>query len=222
VEQVGRTVVSRGSPAIRACRRARAANYGAWFGGFADRRRPPGAYGSSMSTGDAAPRRTRLELAQRVALVRIGFGLIWLVDAALKLNSSFIHGFQSQIVAAADGQPAWLRPWFDFWADVTGSSPHAFAYLTVVLEAVIALGLLLGLGRRIGYLVAFVYSLALWAIPEGFGGPYGHGSTDLNAGLIYAVVFAALYGLETMAGGAWAIDRRLERRFPVLRFRTLT
>lgn len=152
----------------------------------------------------------RLGLRQRVALVRISFGLIWLVDAALKFRSPFINGFQARIVGAGDGQPGWLRPWFEFWAGITGSQPHLLAYLTLAIEALIAMGLLIGFARRIGYLFAFCYSLALWAIPEGFGGPYSHASTDMNAGLIYAVVFAALYGLDTLTiKPAWAIDNLL-------------
>jgi hypothetical protein len=62
-----------------------------------------------------------------------------------------------------------------------------------------------------------VFSLAVWAIPEGFGrAVLGKGvPTDIGTGIIYAVVFAALYGLETLAGRAsWNVDTALERRIP--------
>jgi len=53
------------------------------------------------------------------------------------------------------------------------------------------------------------------AIPEGFGGPYTAGATDIGTGIIYAVVFAALYGLETaVSPSAWTVDGWLEGRFP--------
>jgi len=77
--------------------------------------------------------------------------------------------------------------------------------------------LLIGFARRLGYIGAIVFSLAVWAIPEGFGGPYSAKAvpTDVGTGIIYAVVFAALYGLETLAGPAsWSVDTALEQRIP--------
>jgi nitrite reductase (NO-forming) len=159
--------------------------------------------------------RLRLDLSQRVAVLRIAFGLMWAVDAALKWRSSFTHGgFTDQISGAAAGQPGWLQPWFRFWSHVLSLHPVFFAYLTAVVETAIAVGLIIGFARRFGYAVAILFSLAVWAIPEGFGGPYTARAapTDIGTGIIYAVVFAALYGLETLADhGSWAVDNRLER-----------
>ena len=157
----------------------------------------------------------RFDLPQRVAALRIVFGVIWLIDAGLKMNSTFIHEFQGDFTEGAAGQPGWLKWWFDFWADVTGSSPHAFAYGTIVVELLIGFGLVFGFARRIGYIGGFIFSLAIWAIPEGFGGPYSMSSTDINQGIIYALVFAALYGLDSAVTTkpAWTVDEKIERRF---------
>jgi nitrite reductase (NO-forming) len=89
------------------------------------------------------------------------------------------------------------------------------AYATALLESLIAAGLIVGFARRPGYIVAVLFSLGIWAIPEGFGGPYTAGATDIGTGIIYAVVFAALYGLETaVSPSAWTVDGLLELRFP--------
>lgn len=155
----------------------------------------------------------RLDLRRRVALLRIAFGVMWLVDASFKLSGTFVDSFLHQVKVASSGQPHWLGFWFDLWADITAWSPHTFAYLTFLIELLTGLGLVLAFARRTGYVVAFVWSLAIWAIPEGFGGPYGSASTDIGTGIIYAVVFAALYGLDTLAGTpAWAVDSALVRR----------
>jgi hypothetical protein len=39
------------------------------------------------------------------------------------------------------------------------------------------------------------------------------GATDIGTAIVYVVVFAALYSLETLpaATGAWTLDRRVER-----------
>jgi hypothetical protein len=39
--------------------------------------------------------------------------------------------------------------------------------------------LLLGVARRAGYAVGIVYSLLVWGVGEGFGGPYTSGATDI-------------------------------------------
>ena len=51
-------------------------------------------------------------------------------------------------------------------------------------------------------------------IPEGFGGSFLAGATDLGTGLMYVFVFLILYSLETLpaATGAWTLDRRVEPR----------
>lgn len=152
-------------------------------------------------------------LASHVAILRIVFGLMWAVDAAFKWNTAFADGFLDQIKSAADGQPAWLHGWFDFWISLTSSSPHFYATLTAAIETLIALALIFGFLRQITYIAAAVYSLMVWAIPEGFGGPYSAASTDIGTGIIYAVVFFSLYGLERMAQPSkWALDTLIARR----------
>jgi len=157
----------------------------------------------------------RFDLSKRIATLRIVFGVIWLIDAGLKMNYVFVRDFQEAFTEGAAGQPGWLTWWFDFWADVTKTSPATFAYITIVLETLIGLSLVFGFARRTGYIAGFVFSFAIWTLPEGFGGPYSMSSTDINQGIIYALVFAALYGLDSALNSrpAWAVDERLERRF---------
>ena len=157
----------------------------------------------------------RFDLPQRVALLRIVFGLIWLADAGVKMNHVFVRDFLGDFTAGAAGQPGWLHWWFHFWTDFIKTSPHTFAYITIVLETLLGLSLVFGLARRSGYIAGFIFSLAIWAIPEGFGGPYSMSSTDISQGIVYALVFAALYGLDSAASKpAWAVDEAIERRAP--------
>ena len=157
---------------------------------------------------------TRFDLPKRVATLRIVFGVIWLIDAGLKTNHVFVNEFLADFTEGSAGQPGWLHWWFHFWTDVIKSSPHAFAYITIVLELLLGFSLLLGIARRTGYLLGFIFSMAIWAIPEGFGGPYNMSSTDIAQGIIYALVFAALYGLDSIgtARPAWTFDEAIERR----------
>ncbi|HVQ44316.1 MAG TPA: hypothetical protein VMT30_05115 [Candidatus Saccharimonadia bacterium] len=154
-------------------------------------------------------------LATHVAILRLAFGAIWAVNAALKWMPSFASSFLDSVNGGAQGQPAWLGPWFHFWSQVLGSQPQAFASLVAVLESAIAIALITGFARRTIYLGAAAMSLLIWAIPQGFGGPYTSASTDIGAGIVYAMVFFALYGLERLATPArWAVDNLIIRKLP--------
>jgi len=79
---------------------------------------------------------------------------------------------------------------------------------------VIAVALLIGFARRAAYLGGALWSLAIWIIPEGFGGSFLAGATDIGTAIMYVFVVVALYSLETLpaATGAWSVDRLIERR----------
>lgn len=152
-------------------------------------------------------------LAKHVAIFRIIFGVIWAIDATFKWLPSFRNGLIVQITSAAQGQPSWLNSWFRFWIDIISHDPHLFAVIVAVIESLIALALIFGFARRSTYLLAIIFSLMIWGIAEGFGGPYNSASTDIGTAIIYAVVFFSLYGLERMAvPPKWAIDSYLSVR----------
>ena len=146
-------------------------------------------------------------------MLRIAFGVIWAIDALFKWRPAFLHTYLTQVEAAQQGQPTWLVPLFHGAEAVIRLDPYAFALATAIIESLTALGLILGLARRLGYLVGAGFSILVWIFAEGFGGPYTAGSTDIGTGIIYAVVFFALYGLDRAVGpGPWAVDTWIERR----------
>ncbi len=129
----------------------------------------------------------------------------------------WLPGFRSTYVAAAtgvaQGQPGWLRWWFDFWVKLQQPRPTVFAYLVAVVETLLALAIILGLARKVTYIASAAYGLGIWAIAEGFGGPYVQGSTDIGTGIIYSVVSVGLLTLCYYAGASRvSVDHYLERR----------
>ena len=115
---------------------------------------PSNGGGSARSWGpvsrrrEAAAARTSAGLVSRLLVLRIGFGVVWALDAYLKWKPAFIDQYGDD-ASAAKGRPDLLRPWFHFWRHVVAQSPHGFAYATAVVETLIAAGLVLGLGRRV-------------------------------------------------------------------------
>lgn len=144
---------------------------------------------------------------------RIGFGVIWLVDGLLKFAPGFVATFAGSI--SGQGQPAWLAPWFTFWAAQVDGDPSFWVYMVGTLEILLGFALLFGFLRKIAYTGGLVLSLFIWAVPEGFGGPYGPGSTDIGTGIVYGVVFLSLFILDATYGTSpWSLDRLIERRYP--------
>ena len=164
----------------------------------------------------AFPRTFRLRSpGSRVAGLRLLVGAIVAVDASLQ----FLPGAPPQVayllvVGAGQDQPT-ISWWFSYWAGVIGGDPGLWWYGTGILTAALATCLILGVARRLAYVVGFLFGLMLWAVPNGFGGPYAAPNTDVGAGLLYAVLFLMLLQMDSVSGPArWTGDAALERRWP--------
>jgi thiosulfate dehydrogenase (quinone) large subunit len=147
-------------------------------------------------------------------VVRLLFGTIWAIDAVLKWLPGYRHSYIDNLKTAAQGQPRFLHGWFHFWINLQSGAPTLFADLTGVTETALALVLLLGVARRAGYTVGAVYALMVWAVGEGFGGPYASGATDIGTGIIYTMLFVTLLVFSPPARRErLSLDRALERRW---------
>jgi uncharacterized membrane protein YphA (DoxX/SURF4 family) len=145
--------------------------------------------------------------------LRVSFGIIWLIDAFLKWLPGFRSGYMDAIMGEAQGQPGWLKPWFDFWINFQHPRVTFFAYLVAIAETLIALALIAGFARKLTYSSAIVFSLLIWGTAEGFGGPYTSGASDIGTAVIYAVVFAALLALSYYAGPSrYSADYYIEKK----------
>ncbi len=148
------------------------------------------------------------------SFIRIILGIVWLIDGCLKFSPGLVDSFPDLVRSAGDGQPTWLQPWFNFWSSVTTGNAALFVYTTGVLEVALGVALVLGFMRKIAYLGGIVFSLFIWAIPEGFGGPYGPGSTDIGTGIIYSFVFLSLVIINTISGPSkYSLDFLIERKY---------
>jgi nitrite reductase (NO-forming) len=174
-----------------------------------------------MRNTDMVPRETIETPARAVglpAVVRVAFGLMWAVDASFKWAPAFRHGLVGYLMT--DGQPAWERRYIESWRSVLGHDPQLFAVVLALAESAIALSLLLGWRVRTTCIAGAVLSLAIWSSAEGFGGPYGPGSTDVGASIAYVLVFALLWWSD--AGTRFGLDGWLRTRTaPPLRVRVL-
>ena len=152
----------------------------------------------------------------RTGFLRILFGGVWLADGLLRFQAGASPQLSYwMVVMAGQGQPAWLSGWYAYWTGFIGGAPTFWWYGVGSIELVLAVGLITGFFRKPVYLVGLCLSLFLWTVPEGFGGPYAPGSTDMGAGILYAVVFLALLHLDSaLSSPRFALDTVIARRWP--------
>jgi len=145
--------------------------------------------------------------------LRITFGVIWGIDAVLKWLPGFRSGYLASVKGLAQGQPRWLRWWFDAWTRLQAPRVNLFVDLVAVIETLVALALIFGVARKFTYIGAAGFALLIWSVAEGFGGPYASGSADIGTAIIYSVVFLFLLALNYYAGPSrHSVDYHLEKR----------
>jgi uncharacterized membrane protein YphA (DoxX/SURF4 family) len=77
----------------------------------------------------------------------------------------------------------------------------------------LGLALVIGFLRKTAYLGGIILSLMIWAIVEGFGGPYGPGSTDIGTAIMYLFIFAAIIIIERSGDySRFSLDVFIERK----------
>ncbi|MCL6090264.1 MAG: DoxX family protein [Candidatus Thermoplasmatota archaeon] len=147
-------------------------------------------------------------------VLRVMFGLVWLADAWLKWQPAFFSGFESMIQSSMAQQPSWMMPWFQFWINMTSPDPYLFALLIAVVETLFAFAILFGFLRKVTYFLGVIFSFFIWSVPEGFGGFYIYGATDIGTSIIYVLVFLFLILVNGVFGPSrYSLDYYIERKF---------
>jgi nitrite reductase (NO-forming) len=150
------------------------------------------------------------------ATLRILFGIAWTANAGLKWFPAFGAGFLGMLTDVSQGQPAFLRPWFNLVTTVASDGRATFlAAGSAVLETYLALALLSGFARKVTYVIGAGYTALIWTTAEGFGGPYVPG---VGAAIGYTLLFVVFLVHDAGVGTSrLTVDSFLERRMPAWR-----
>jgi uncharacterized membrane protein YphA (DoxX/SURF4 family) len=153
-------------------------------------------------------------LSSLKTIVRIIFWVFWAIDDALKFAPGFVDSFSNMIKDAASGKPSGLAWWFSFWTSTTSSNPAFYVYSSGFLELALAFDIIFGFLRKLSYTVSLFLSLIIWAVPEGFGGPYRPCSSDIGTGIAYAIVSLMLLIMNATFGPSrYRLDFLIERKW---------
>jgi cytochrome oxidase Cu insertion factor (SCO1/SenC/PrrC family) len=155
---------------------------------------PPGAAGGIPAAAPAPA-----EPAWR-RLLRIGFGLIWILDGILQAQPKMAVGLPSQVIEPiAATSPRWVQEVVN-WAGTNWSyHPMQAGASAVWIQIGIGIWMMVaarGSLSRLAGLVSIGWGLVVWAFGESFGGIFAPGLTWLfgapGAVLIYAVAGALI------------------------------
>ena len=168
-------------------------------------RRPQaaGAAGESIRAAAAEP-------AGRQVL-RIGFGLLWLLDGLLQAQPGMAAGLPSQVIEpTAASSPAWVQHLVN-WAGTTWSyHPIQAGAATVWIQAGIGLWLLAaprGAASRLAGLASAGWGLVVWVFGESFGGIFAPGLTWLFGAPGAALAYCAAGALIALPERSWRTPR---------------
>ena len=131
-------------------------------------------------------------------LLRIGFGLLWILDGLLQLQSSMPLGLPSGVIQpSAASSPAWVQHLVNSGATIWSNHPIQAASATVWIQLGLGIWLLVaprGRWSRLGGAATVAWGLLVWVFGESFGGIFGPGLTWLF-GAPGAVLFYCAAGV---------------------------
>ena len=144
-------------------------------------------------------------------MLRIGFGLLWLLDGALQAQPGMAAGMPSQVIEpTASSSPPWVQHLVN-WAGTTWSyHPIQAGAATVWIQAGIGLWLLAaprGPVSRGAGLASVGWGLVVWVFGESFGGIFAPGLTWLFGAPGAALAYCAAGLLIALPERSWRTPR---------------
>ncbi|CAG4912912.1 SCO family protein [Acidithrix sp. C25] len=152
----------------------------------------------------------------RAQLLRIAFGVLWVIDGLFQLRPDMPGGFVANVaLPATSGMPTPIASFVDFLLRIWNAQPTKVDITTAFIQIFIGVGLLF-LGRSFARKVVLYLSLA-WSLfvlvgGNGFGILYqGAGWISGAPGAIVIYGFISVFLLASESGKRWTLsDRALE------------
>jgi cytochrome oxidase Cu insertion factor (SCO1/SenC/PrrC family) len=161
--------------------------------------------------GTAVPERQPYPEPAARRLIRISFGLIWILDGILQAQASMPLGMTSQVIGpGAVGSPGWVQHLVNFGATIWSYHPITAPASAVWIQVGVGFWLLAapsGRWSRLGGLSSVTWALVVWIFGESFGGIFAPG-LSWTTGAPGAVLFYCFAGiLIALPDRAWKTPR---------------
>ena len=144
-------------------------------------------------------------------LLRIAFGIFWIIDGLLQTQSSMPLGLTGSVITpSASSSPGWVQHLVNSGVTIWNDHPVSAAASAVWIQ--IGIGLLIlvaprGRWSRTAGLVSAGWGVVVWSFGEAFGGLFGHGSSWLFGSPGAALFYVVAGGLVALPDRAWETER---------------
>lgn len=139
--------------------------------------------------------------------LRIAFGLLWILDGLLQVQSGMPLGMPTGVVRpAATGSPGWVHHVVNAGLTIWGNHPVAAAASVVWIQLAIGIALLVaprGRWSRAAGAAALGWALVVWVFGEAFGAIFAPGLQWAFGAPGAALLYAVAGGLVALPEGAW-------------------
>jgi cytochrome oxidase Cu insertion factor (SCO1/SenC/PrrC family) len=155
------------------------------------------------------PRRAAEPAGRRV--LRIGFGLLWLLDGILQAQPRMAGGLPSQVIEpTAQASPRWVQDLVNAGGTVWSNHPITLAAASVWVQAGIGIWLLAaprGRWSRAAGLASVAWGLVVWVWGESFGGIFAPGLSWLTGAPGAVLLYCVAGALIALPARAWGTQR---------------
>jgi cytochrome oxidase Cu insertion factor (SCO1/SenC/PrrC family) len=148
-------------------------------------------------------------------ILRIGFGLLWLLDGILQAQSAMPVGLATQVIQPLRStSPGWVTHLLNSGVLIWNNHPIQAASASVWIQVGIGLWILVaprGRWLQAGALISVGWALVVWVFGEAFGGIFSSGLSWCFGSPGAVLIYAIAGGLIALPDRTWS-TRRLGRR----------
>jgi cytochrome oxidase Cu insertion factor (SCO1/SenC/PrrC family) len=144
-------------------------------------------------------------------LLRVGFGLIWILDGLLQAQPKMAGGLASQVIEPiAAASPTWVQHLVNWGGSVWSFHPITAAAASVWIQVGIGAWLIIavhGPWSRLAGLASVAWGLVVWVFGESFGGIFAPGLSWLTGAPGAVLIYVVAGALIALPEGAWRSPR---------------
>ncbi len=144
-------------------------------------------------------------------LLRISFGILWIIDGILQAQPKMAGGLPSQVIQpAAAASPHWVQQVVNFGGTIWSFHPVQAAAAAVWIQAGLGLWLIVaetGWWSRLAGAGSVAWGLIVWVFGESFGGIFAPGLSWLSGAPGAVLIYVVAGTLIALPLRAWAGPR---------------
>jgi cytochrome oxidase Cu insertion factor (SCO1/SenC/PrrC family) len=161
--------------------------------------------------GPAAPAQAGAFQARGRGLLRVGFGLLWILDGILQAQPKMAAGLAAQVIQpTAAASPSWVQHVVNWGGTSWSYHPIQAGAASVWIQVGIGVWLLVaahGPWSRLAGLASVAWGLVVWVFGESFGGIFAPGLSWLTGAPGAVLIYVAAGALIALPEDAWRNGR---------------